>query len=172
MLAGVSICSPLALGFDCKVSGLTSCAPSPTGMCKSSSESTRKASTHAIIGLSFPIIAIIVHSWAAAGLNLRAADYGTMMLRDKANSMSARDAFVDCTRAATVSIRALLSKYWLLLPLLEHLFVIIRKHSTATWICIYCANQARATGSDHQARSIHPVPSQLHPYRHRQNRSS
>ena len=27
---GVSICSPLALGLDCQVSGQTSCVPSPT----------------------------------------------------------------------------------------------------------------------------------------------
>ena len=49
MRAGVSICSPLALGLDCQVSGLTSCVPSPTWMRKSSSEGTRMASAHAII---------------------------------------------------------------------------------------------------------------------------
>ena len=42
-------CSPLALGLDCQVSGLTSCVPSPTWMRKSSSEGTRMASAHAII---------------------------------------------------------------------------------------------------------------------------
>ena len=30
MRAGVSICSPLALGLDCQVSGQNSCVPSPT----------------------------------------------------------------------------------------------------------------------------------------------
>jgi hypothetical protein len=79
-----------------------------------------------------------------------------MILRDKANSKSARDAFVDCIRAATVSIRALLFQLLAIIVIIETFIVIIRKHKTATWIGIYCANQART--SDRQARSIHPVP--------------
>ncbi len=170
MLAGVSICSPLSLRFDCKLSGLTSCAPSPTRMCKSSSESTWKASTHAINGLNFPIIAIIVHFRAAASLNLCSADHWTMILRDKANSKSAMDAFVDCIRAATVSIRALLFQLFAIIAIIGTFIVIIRKHKTATWISLCSANQART--SDRQARSIHPVPLQLHTHQHWQSRSS
>ncbi len=118
MLAGVSICSPLALGFNCsKVSGLISCAPSPTGICTSSSESTWKASTHAIIGLNFPIIANIVHF--RAGLNLCSADHRTMILRDKARvpgtHLSTAEGLQRC------QLVPYYSNYWLLLQLLEHL---------------------------------------------------
>jgi hypothetical protein len=113
MGAGDSKSSPLPVGLGCQVSGMACSVPSPTRMRKSSSECTWMASTLAIIGLRFPIIAIIVHIWVAASLNLRAADHGLMILRDKANSRSAREAYVDCIRAAIVSIRALLSNYWL-----------------------------------------------------------
>ncbi len=54
------------------------------------------ASTYAIIELNFPIIAIIVHFWDAASLNLLTADHRTMILLDKANTMSATDTFVNC----------------------------------------------------------------------------
>ncbi len=46
---GVSISSPLELGLDSQVSGLTSCALLPIGMRKSSSEVTRMTCSHAII---------------------------------------------------------------------------------------------------------------------------
>jgi hypothetical protein len=58
MGVGVSIPSPLELGLDSQVSGLTSCGLLPIGMRKSSSEATR---SDAIIRIHFPIIAIIVH---------------------------------------------------------------------------------------------------------------
>jgi hypothetical protein len=113
-----------------------------------------------------------VHFRAAASLNLRAADHGlgTIILRDKANSKSARDAFVDCRRVARVSIRALLFQLLAIIAIIGTFIAIIRKHSTATWIGIYCANQAMT--SDSQARLIHPVPLQVHTHQHRQNRSS
>jgi hypothetical protein len=44
-------------------------------MRKSSPSGTRMASAHAIIGLIFPIIAIIVRFCVAAWLNIRAADH-------------------------------------------------------------------------------------------------
>jgi hypothetical protein len=66
------------------------------------------ASAHAIIGLIFPIIAIIVRFWVAFWLNFRAADHHTIFLMDKANIRNARDAYFYCIRAETVSIRALL----------------------------------------------------------------
>ncbi len=86
-----------------------------------------------------------MHFRAAAGLNLRAADHGTMILRDKVNSKSVRDAFVNCRRVATVSIRALLFQLMAIIAIIGTFIVIIRKHSTATWIGIYCANQARTS---------------------------
>ncbi len=45
-------------------------------MRKLSLEGTRMASAHAVIGLIFPMIAIIVRFCVAAGLNIRAADNG------------------------------------------------------------------------------------------------
>ncbi len=41
-------------------------------------------------------------------LHLRAADHHTIILGDQANINNARDAYVDCIRAETVSIGALL----------------------------------------------------------------
>ncbi len=41
-------------------------------------------------------------------LNLRAADHEPIILGDKGNIKNTRDAYVDCIRAETVSIRALL----------------------------------------------------------------
>ncbi len=61
MGVGVSIPSPLELGLDSQVSGLTSCGLLPIGMRKSSSEATLMTRSHAIIRIYFPIIAIIVH---------------------------------------------------------------------------------------------------------------
>ena len=61
MGVGVSISSPLELGLDSQVSGLTSCGLLPIGMHKSSSEATRMTRSDAIICINFPIIAIIVH---------------------------------------------------------------------------------------------------------------
>jgi hypothetical protein len=61
MGVGVSIPSPLELGLDSQVSGLTSCGLLPIGMRKSSSEATRMTRSDAIIRINFPIIAIIVH---------------------------------------------------------------------------------------------------------------
>ncbi len=66
------------------------------------------ASAHAIIGLIFPNIAIIVRYWVAFWLNFRNADHQTIFLMDKANIRNARDAYFDCIRAETMSIRALL----------------------------------------------------------------
>ena len=65
-------------------------------------------SAHAIIGLIFPIIAIIVCFYVASWLNFRAADHHTIFLMDKANLRNAKDACFYCIRAETVSIRALL----------------------------------------------------------------
>jgi hypothetical protein len=66
MEVGVSISSPLELGLDNQVSGLTrtTCALLPIIMRKSSFEATRMTLSHAIIWINFPIIAIIVHFWA------------------------------------------------------------------------------------------------------------
>ncbi len=61
MGVGVSIPSPLELGLDSQVSGLTSCGLLPIGMRKSSSEATQMTRSDAIIRIHFPIIAIIVH---------------------------------------------------------------------------------------------------------------
>jgi hypothetical protein len=61
MGVGVSISSPLELGLDSQVSGLTSFGLLPIGMRKSSSEATRMARSDAIISINFPIIANIVH---------------------------------------------------------------------------------------------------------------
>jgi hypothetical protein len=58
---GVSISSPLELGLDSQVSGLTSCGLFPVRMRKSSSEATRMTRSDAIISINFPIIAIILH---------------------------------------------------------------------------------------------------------------
>ena len=55
MRVGFSIHSPLALGLDCQAFGVTICVPRPNKMRKFSPEGT-----HAIIGLIFSIIAIIV----------------------------------------------------------------------------------------------------------------
>jgi hypothetical protein len=66
------------------------------------------ASSHAIIGFVFPIIAIIVHFCVAARLNIRAADHETMVMRNRANHRSARAAYGDCIRAVHMSIYALL----------------------------------------------------------------
>jgi hypothetical protein len=68
-------------------------------------------SAHAIIGHIFPIIVILCVFEKQPGgpcLNLRAADHYTKILGDKANIKNTRDAYVDCIRADTVSIRALL----------------------------------------------------------------
>jgi hypothetical protein len=64
------------------------------------------ASAHAIIGLILPIIAIIVRFCVAARLNIRAADHETMVLRNRADHMSARAAYGDCIRAVNMSILA------------------------------------------------------------------
>jgi hypothetical protein len=74
-----------------------------------------------------------------------ALDHRTMILRDKAYSRSARDAFLDCIRAATVSICALLTKLLAIIAIIGTIVAIIRKSRTATWIGIYCANQARTS---------------------------
>ncbi len=69
------------------------------------------ASAHAIIGLSPLLLLLLCVSEKQPGgpcLNLRAADHHTIILGDKANIKNARDAYVDCIRAETVSIRALL----------------------------------------------------------------
>ena len=58
---GVSITSPLELGLDSQVSGLTSWGLLPIEMRRSSSEATRMTRSDAIIRINFPIIAIIVH---------------------------------------------------------------------------------------------------------------
>jgi hypothetical protein len=58
MRVGVSIHLPLALGLDCQVFGVTICVSRTNKMRKSSP--SRMASAHAIIGLIFSIIAIIV----------------------------------------------------------------------------------------------------------------
>jgi hypothetical protein len=67
------------------------------------------ASAHAIIGLIFPIIAIIVRFCVASWLNFRAADHTTMIIRNRANIRSARAANGDCISSETVSILALLA---------------------------------------------------------------
>ena len=106
----VSIGSPLALGLDCQVfvQTICQCIPSPTRMRKSSSEGTQMASALAIIGLIFPIIAIIVYFSVADSLNLRAADHETIIMRYKANIRTARAAYGDCIRAVIVSNLTLL----------------------------------------------------------------
>jgi hypothetical protein len=68
----------------------------------------RMASAHAIIGLIFPIIAIIVRFCVAAWLDIRAADHETMILRNRANLRSARAANGECIRAVLMSILAFL----------------------------------------------------------------
>ena len=84
-------------------------------MRKLSLEGTRIASAHAIIGLIFPIIAIIVRFCVAIRLNIRAADHETMVMRKRADHRSARAADGDCIRAVHMSIFALLVK---LLPII------------------------------------------------------
>jgi hypothetical protein len=83
-----------------------------------------------------PTVYTIVLFNAAAGLNLRAADHGTMILRDNAYSRSARDAFLDCIRAARVSSRALFIQLLVIIAIIGTIIAIIRKHRTATWIGI------------------------------------
>ncbi len=65
MGVGVSISSPLELGHDSQVSGLTRTSYHdgllPIGMRKSSSEATRMTPSDAIISINFLIIAIFVH---------------------------------------------------------------------------------------------------------------
>jgi hypothetical protein len=73
------------------------------------------ASAHAIIGLIFSIIAIIVHLCVAAWLNIRAADHELMVMRNRANHRSARAAYGDCISAVHMSIYAHLV---LLLPII------------------------------------------------------
>ena len=63
---------------------------------------------NAIIGLIFPIIAIMVRFCVAAWLNLCAADHETMIMRNRANLRSARAANGDCIRAVLMSILDLL----------------------------------------------------------------
>jgi hypothetical protein len=46
--------------------------------------------------------------------------------------MSARDAFVDCIKAATVSVRALFVQLLAIIAVIGTIIVIIRKHCTAT----------------------------------------
>jgi hypothetical protein len=75
-------------------------------MRKLSHEGTRMASAHAIIGLIFPIIAIIVLFCAAARRNIRAADHETMVMRKRADHRSARAAYGDCIRDVHMSIYA------------------------------------------------------------------
>ena len=108
MRVGVSIWSPLALGLDCQVFGVTICGPRPNKMRKSSPQGTRMASAHAIIGLIFLIIAIIVRFWAAFWLNFRAADHKSMITKNRAILRVARAAHCDCRSAETVSILVIL----------------------------------------------------------------
>jgi hypothetical protein len=63
MGVGVNISSPLELGLDSQVSGLTSWGLLPIEMRRSSSEATRMpgSPSHAIIWINFPIIEIIVY---------------------------------------------------------------------------------------------------------------
>jgi hypothetical protein len=68
-----------------------------------------------------------------------------MILRCKANSRSARDAFINCIRAATVAICALLIELLAIIAIIGTIIVLIRKCRTATWISTYCANQVRAS---------------------------
>jgi hypothetical protein len=49
MGVGVSISTPLELGLDSQVSGLTSCALLPIRMRKSSSKATRITRSHTIV---------------------------------------------------------------------------------------------------------------------------
>jgi hypothetical protein len=66
------------------------------------------ASEHAIIGLIFSIIVIIVRFRVAFWLNYCAADHKSMIIKNRAIIRNARAAHCDCTRAETVSILALL----------------------------------------------------------------
>jgi hypothetical protein len=59
-----------------------------------------------------------------------------MILRDNAYSRSARDAFLDCIRAARVSSRALFIQLLVIIVIIGTIIAIIRKHRTATWIGI------------------------------------
>ena len=61
MGVGMSISSPLELGLDSQVSALTSWGHLAIEMRRSSSEATQMTSSHAIIRINFPFIAIIVH---------------------------------------------------------------------------------------------------------------
>ena len=61
MGVGVGISSPLELGLDSQVSGLTSWGLLPIEMRRSSPEATRMTRSHAIIWINFPIIEIIVY---------------------------------------------------------------------------------------------------------------
>jgi hypothetical protein len=66
------------------------------------------ASAHAIIGLIFSIIAIIVRYLEAFWLNFRAADQKSMIIKNRAIIRSARAAHCDCIKAETVSILVIL----------------------------------------------------------------
>ncbi len=65
MGVGVSLSSPVELGLDSQVSGLTTCALLPIGIRKCSSEAIQMTYSHDIIWIIFPVIAMIVHFWAA-----------------------------------------------------------------------------------------------------------
>lgn len=73
----------------------------PNWMRKSSSQGTRMASANAIIGLIFPIIAIIVRFCVAAWLNLRDADHEIMTVRKRANHRSGRAIYGICNQGCT-----------------------------------------------------------------------
>ncbi len=107
---GVSISSPLKLGLDSQVSGLTSCGPLPIVMRKSSSEATRMTCSDAIICINFPIIAInycaFLSSWQGGPTSISAVNlHCRLSLHDDSKGPGQHQAHVNCTRAAlTVSI--------------------------------------------------------------------
>ena len=96
------------------------------------------ASAHAIIGLNFTIIAIIVLFSVTACLNLRPADHWTMIMRYKANIESAGGTDGDRIWAAIVSLHALLFRFLTIVAIIQvwTIIAIIGKHKTAIWIGI------------------------------------
>ena len=96
------------------------------------------ASAHAIIGLIFTIIAIIVLVWVAACLSLRPtlADHWTMIMRYKANIENAGVTNGDRIWAVIVSILALLFQLLTIIAIIWTIIAIIGNHKTAIWIGI------------------------------------
>ena len=114
MQVGVSIGSPLALGLGCQVYGLNcpeAVFPDQTECANQALKAHEWPVYMLLLDLFFLLLLLLCASEKQPGgphLNLRAADHHTKNLGDKTNIKIVRDAYVDCLRAETVSLRALL----------------------------------------------------------------